>query len=89
MALRTEEKKRIIDAITFSKGSTGSTEAQIALLTEKIHKLNFHLKKNIHDFSSKRGLLVNVGKRRKLLRYLSSTNPTGYETVLKKLNLRK
>lgn len=89
MALSPEQKKTIAEKIAFKKGSTGSTEVQIALLTAKIHRLNDHLRKNIHDFSSKRGLLSNVGQRRKLLKYLSRVNPTGYETVLKALDLRK
>ena len=86
--LTTEEKKTVIKKIADEK-DTGSADVQVALLTEKILKLNDHLKKNIHDFSSKRGLLKNVGQRRKLLKYLRVSNPKKYEVVLEKLGLRK
>ena len=85
--LSTEDKKKIIKDIVGNEKNTGATEAQIALLTQKILKLNEHLKKNIHD--SKRGLLKNVGRRRKLLKYLRVSNPKKYEEVLIKLGLRK
>lgn len=87
--LTTEEKKQAIVKIGGSEKDTGTASAQISLLTEKILKLNDHLKKNIHDFSSKRGLLKNVGQRRKLLRYLRSSDQKKYEEVLAKLGLRK
>jgi small subunit ribosomal protein S15 len=87
--LTTEEKKTVIKKISNVEGDTGSADVQVALLTEKILKLNDHLKKNIHDFSSKRGLLKNVGQRRKLLKYLRVSNPKKYEVVLQKLGLRK
>ncbi|MFA7309003.1 MAG: 30S ribosomal protein S15 [Patescibacteria group bacterium] len=89
MALTTTEKQEVIKNIGAKPESTGSTDVQIALLTAKIHQLNDHLKKHLHDFSSKRGLLKNVGQRRRLLRYLSKQDPKQYELVLKKLNLRK
>jgi len=89
MALTTADKKKIIDNNAKSKGDTGSPEVQIALLTEKINKLNEHFKKHIHDFGSKRGLLINIGKRRRLLKYLNKKDPKRYEAVLKKLGLRK
>ena len=87
--LTTEEKKTVIKKIAKEDSDTGSADVQVALLTEKILKLNDHLKKNIHDFSSKRGLLKNVGQRRKLLKYLRVSNPKKYEIVLEKLGLRK
>ena len=89
MALNAEAKKKIIDNNKQSNSDTSSPEVQIALLTEKIHRFNAHFKKNIHDFGSKRGLLVNIGRRRKLLKYLSKKDPSRYETILKKLGLRK
>jgi len=87
--LSTEEKKTAIQKVTDSEKNSGSADAQISLLTEKILKLNDHLKKNIHDFSSKRGLLKNVGQRRKLLKYLRGSNQKKYEELLGKLGLRK
>ncbi len=72
-----------------SDSDTGSPAVQITLLTAKIHKLNSHLQKNIHDFSSKRGLLSNVGQRRKMLKYLAKSDPKKYEKTLKELGLRK
>ena len=66
-----------------------STEVQIAILTDEINNLTEHLKENKHDYHSKRGLLMKVGKRRSLLDYLKRTNVVSYREVIKKLNLRK
>ena len=68
---------------------TGSTEVQVALLTERINHLTEHLQKNIKDHSSRRGLLVMVGQRRRLLDYLHNTDVSRYTAVTKKLKLRK
>ena len=68
---------------------TGSADVQIALLTERINSLTEHLQKNLKDHSSRRGLLMLVGKRRKLLDYLHTTDVTRYQTVTKKLKLRR
>jgi small subunit ribosomal protein S15 len=87
--LSTEEKKAVIIDMAGNDKNTGSAEVQIALLTEKIRMVNEHLKKNIHDFSAKRGLIVNVGERRKFLKYLRRSNQKKYEEVLAKLGLRK
>ena len=70
-------------------GDTGSTEIQIALLTEKINNLNEHYKTHAKDFGSKRGLLVMVGRRRKLLEYLKQEDYEGYKKLLEKLGLRR
>ncbi|MDD5731472.1 MAG: 30S ribosomal protein S15 [Patescibacteria group bacterium] len=86
--LSTEEKKVARTKVSSEK-DTGSVSVQISALTTKILKLNDHLKKNIHDFSSKRGLLKNVGQRRKFLKYLKKSDPKKYEEVLGKLGLRK
>ena len=67
---------------------TGSADVQIALLTERINKLTEHLQKNNKDRSSRRGLLVMVGERRRLLDYLHSTDTSRYQAVTKKLKLR-
>lgn len=71
------------------EGDTGSTEVQVALLTEKIKNLTFHFKTHAKDFGSKRGLLVMIGRRRKLLNYLARKDYTRYKEVIKKLGLRK
>ena len=86
----TKEKKAEIVA-KFGKGSndTGSTEVQVALLTERISELNAHLAKIPNDFHSNRGLLMMVGKRKQLLKYLETTNLESYRDLIKKLNLRK
>ena len=89
MALTTLEKKKEGGRLAGNDMDTGSPAVQITLLTAKIHKLNFHLKTNIHDFSSKRGLLCNVGQRRKMLKYLAKKDPKKYEKTLKELGLRK
>jgi len=87
--LSTEEKKAARAKVSTHEKDTGSASVQISALTSKILKLNEHLKKNIHDFSSKRGLLKNVGQRRKFLKYLRNSDPKKYEEVLGKLGLRK
>jgi len=87
--LSAEEKKIARAKVTSSEKDTGSASVQISALTTKILKLNDHLNKNIHDFSSKRGLLKNVGQRRKFLKYLRNSDPKKYEEVLGKLGLRK
>ena len=67
---------------------TGSADVQVALLTERINHLTEHLQKNIKDHSSRRGLLIMVGQRRRLLDYLHQTDLTRYQTVTKRLKLR-
>jgi len=68
---------------------TGSTDVQIALLTQKINSLTEHLQKNKKDHSSRRGMLLMVGKRRSLLDYLNRTDSARYQALTKKLKLRK
>jgi len=80
-----QEKKKIIDDLKISKSDTGSIEVQIGLLTKEINDLNEHLKKHIHDFSSRRGLLKKVSRRRKFLKYLQVNNPEIYEKSIKKI----
>ena len=89
MALTKEKKQEIIKKFAKSKNDTGSAEVQIALLTEEINTLTEHLKTNIHDFHSKRGLLMKVGKRRNLLEYLKRTDINRYRELIKRLGLRK
>ena len=87
--LKREEREAIIKEYAIKDGDTGSVEVQVALLTEEIKILTEHLKVNIHDFHSKRGLLMKVGKRRSLLEYLKKTDVNRYRELIKRLGLRK
>ncbi|HMA37879.1 MAG TPA: 30S ribosomal protein S15 [Chloroflexia bacterium] len=89
MALEKEEKDSIIGKFAVHEGDTGSPEVQIALLTERINQLVGHLKINAHDHHSRRGLLTLVGRRRRLLRYLSKKDVARYRTVIVSLGLRE
>lgn len=89
MAIEAKEKVKIINEYGKHKKDTGSTEVQVALLTKRINSLNKHLKDHIHDFHSRRGLLLLVGKRREALNYLKKNNPEKYQEVISKLGLRK
>ncbi|HHX16982.1 MAG TPA: 30S ribosomal protein S15 [Mollicutes bacterium] len=89
MALKKEEKQTIIKKFAQSEGDTGSVEVQVAILTREIDQLTEHLKEHIHDFHSKRGLLIKVGKRRNLLNYLLKNDVKRYRKLIKDLNLRK
>ena len=84
-----ERKEEIIKTYRRDEKDTGSPEVQIAVLTEEINVLTNHLKENIHDFHSKRGLLMKVGKRRNLLNYLKKTDINRYRELIKSLGLRK
>ena len=89
MALSTEEKAKIIKKFAKNDKDTGSTEVQIAILTEEINNLTNHLKEHKHDYHSNRGLLKKVGQRKSLLKYLSKKDIASYREVIKKLGLRK
>ena len=89
MALKKDVKTQIIKEYARDEKDTGSCEVQIALLTEEINVLTEHLKEHIHDFHSKRGLLMKVGKRRNLLNYLKKTDINRYRELIKSLGLRK
>lgn len=91
MAQVTAEKKaNIFKTYGGSEKNTGSIEAQIAMLTERINHISGHLKSgNKKDFSSNRGLMKMVGRRKRLLQYLSNTNLTSYRSLIEKLGLRK
>jgi small subunit ribosomal protein S15 len=80
-------KASLIKKFQTNKNDTGSAEVQIAILTEEINNLTEHLKKNKKDNSSRRGLLMKVAKRRKLLNYLKRTDEKRYEAIKKKLKL--
>ena len=89
MALTKLEKQQIIKEFARDEKDTGSTEVQIAILTKEIEKLTAHLKEHKHDYHSNRGLLMKVGQRRSLLKYLVKTDVQKYRAVVKKLRLRK
>ncbi len=87
--LTTEKKSNIFATYGGNATNTGSIEGQIALLTEKINHISNHLKGNKKDFSSQRGLMQMVGKRKRLLTYLSKHDLAGYRSLIEKLGLRK
>ena len=84
-----ERKQEIISTYRRDDKDTGSSEVQIALLTERINELTEHLKVHTHDNHSRRGLLKMVGKRRNLLNYLAKTDVQRYRDIVAKLGLRK
>ena len=84
-----ERKQEVISNFRRDEKDTGSSEVQIALLTERINELTEHLKVHKKDNHSRRGLLQMVGKRRSLLNYLSRTDLNKYREIVEKLNLRK
>ena len=83
------QKTNIIDSFKLKEGDTGSTEIQIALLTERINQLTRHMAVSKHDYNTQRGLLKLVGQRRRLLNYLSNENVDRYHVLIGKLGLRK
>jgi small subunit ribosomal protein S15 len=87
--LSAEKKANIFKTFGGSEKNTGSIEAQVATLTERINHISNHLKTNKKDFSSQRGLMVMVGQRKRLLQYMSRTNLNGYRALIEKLGLRK
>jgi small subunit ribosomal protein S15 len=89
MALSKVRIQEIVKTFGLKEGDTGSPEVQIAILTDEINLLNEHLLVHKHDFHSKRGLLIKVGKRRSLLDYLKSVSNERYAAVIEKLGLRR
>jgi small subunit ribosomal protein S15 len=89
MSIAAERKQALIKKHARAKGDTGSPEVQIALLTERINHLTTHFEKHVKDHHSRRGLLMLVGNRRRLLNYIKNVNPAQYEKLLGELNLRK
>ncbi len=84
-----QPKAKTINDFKLHERDTGSADVQIALLTQRINHLTEHLQKNKKDHSSRRGLLMMVGQRRRLLDYLQTTDLNRYQAVTKKLKLRK
>lgn len=89
MSITREKKQELIQTHQRTDNDTGSVEVQCAILTERIVNLTEHLKINKKDFHSRRGLLILVGRRRRLLNYISKTDSGRYKELLVKLNLRK
>jgi small subunit ribosomal protein S15 len=89
MALAIETKRQILARNQTHKSDTGSPEVQIALLSERLTQLSEHFKTHKKDHASRRGLLIMVAKRRRLLTYLKNTNPERYKAVLQKLGIRR
>ena len=88
MSTKLETTSKVVKDFRLHEKDTGSADVQIALLSERINKLSEHLQKNNKDHSSRRGLLIMVGQRRRLLDYLHTTDTPRYQAVTKKLKLR-
>ncbi len=84
-----ETKERLVKEYGRKEGDTGSVEVQVAMLTEQINRLTAHMKANKKDYSSNRGLLKMVGRRKKLLEYLKKNDVNRYRELVVKLGLRK
>lgn len=89
MSASKQSKKEVIKKFAQAKNDTGSVEVQVAVMTNQISNLTEHLKIHKKDHSSRRGLLILVGKRRSLLDYLKGNSSSRYEDLIKKLELRK
>ena len=89
MALAKEKKETIIKQFELHEGDTGSPEVQIALISERLTSLNAHFQTHKKDFNSRRGLLILVGQRRKLLSYLKKNDQGRYEKLIKEIGIRK
>lgn len=89
MSMTAERKQQLVQKFAIKKGDTGSPEVQVALLSERITDLTGHLKTHPKDFHSRRGLLVMVSQRRRLLDYLKATEAPRYERLIKELDLRR
>lgn len=89
MALLAEERKKVVTANHRHATDTGSPEVQIGMLTARINALAEHMQTNDKDHHSRRGLLMMVGKRNRLLHYLARTSPDGYQKLITRLGLRK
>lgn len=89
MALTTEQKKEILSSYGLHGTDTGSPEAQVAMLTKRISDLTEHLKTHKHDHHSRRGLLLLVGRRRRLLKYVAQVDVERYRSLIERLGLRR
>lgn len=89
MSITAERKQELIKEYATAEGDTGSPEVQIAILSERIRNLTEHLKEHKKDFHSRRGLLVMVGQRRRMLDYVKGKSNARYEALIARLGLRK
>jgi small subunit ribosomal protein S15 len=89
MTLTADRKREIVAEYGRGDADTGSTEVQVALLTERINELTEHLREHRKDHHSRRGLLMLVGKRRRLLKYLQASDIERYRTLIQQLGLRR
>jgi small subunit ribosomal protein S15 len=89
VALANDVKKQIMTEYATVEGDTGSPEVQVAMLSRRISDLTEHLRTHKHDHHSRRGLLLLVGRRRRLLNYLAETDITRYRTLIERLGLRR
>ena len=89
MSLVAEDKAKVVSEYATGPGDTGSPEVQVAILSERITNLTDHLKTHKKDFHSRRGLLMMVGQRRRLLDYLDAKNSDRYKELVKRLGLRR
>lgn len=89
MSITKQEKQELITQYAIHPTDTGSTEVQIAVLTKRINALTGHMQSNKKDFSTRRGLLILVGRRNRLLAYLRGKDMNGYKELIAKLGLRK
>ena len=89
MSITAERKTDLIKEFGQKEGDTGSPEVQVAILTERIKNLTEHMKEHKHDFHSRRGLLMMVGQRRRLLKYLQRKDQSRYESVIERLGIRR
>lgn len=89
MSITQERKSTLVKEYATHEGDTGSPEVQVAILTERITNLTEHLKTHQKDFASRRGLLMMVGQRRRLLDYLRKTNDGRYQDLIARLGLRR
>ena len=89
MSITAERKQELIKEYATVDGDTGSPEVQVAVLTERINNLTEHFKSHKHDHQSRRGLLILVGRRRRLLDYLNRKDDSRYQELIKRLGLRK
>jgi small subunit ribosomal protein S15 len=89
VALDAATKQKIMSEFATTESDTGSPEVQVAMLTQRIKDLTEHLKEHKHDHHSRRGLLILVGQRRRLLQYLQRTDITRYRSLIERLGLRR
>lgn len=89
MVLTKDQKKQLIEQFRLKETDTGSPEVQIAILTARINRLTEHLQEHRKDFASRRGLLMLVSKRRRMLDYLKRTAPERYLEIIRRLGIRK